>query len=230
MKVALQGSIRVALHTKRYFKCLTCKEGTFWVEHLFGPGPKTWGPWYCDECGQGHRGRVEGEDVRVELTGDKREWTAVLLKLEPDAGDVYLTVRGMHFTKNDGPMPEGAFHEGGYFYNEHTCPTNYLRRVIEILQIMPDGEQSTDPHGIFEYVMSRPLYTDEGWTCDDVNDRLELFSQGLDLPEYCPGCKTINPDTYNTVEAQNGSTHTFLSCMKCGRAAGKKSHEETTQA
>jgi hypothetical protein len=117
-------------------------------------------------------------------------WTAVLLKLEPDAGDVYLTVRGMHFTK-DGELPDHARFEDGdrYHYNEHTCPTNYLHRVIEILQVMPDGMESTDPHGIFEYVMTAPLYTDEGRLCDNVQDRLGMFK----VPDLgwvlCPFCE-----------------------------------------
>jgi len=168
------------IKAKRYFNCLDCEEGVFWIEHLIDQTPeRQWGPWYCDKCGEGHRGTAGNGECRVDLTGDRRVWTSVLLKLEPDAGDVYLTVKGMQFTNGD--VPDHARFEDGdrYHYNEHTCPTNYLRRVIEILQVMPERNgkrmESTDPHGIFDYVMTAPLYTDEGRPCDNAQDRLDLF-------------------------------------------------------
>ena len=182
----------IEIKTRRYFLCLECNEGVFWIEHLFGETPLRggWGTWYCTECGAGHRGKPADDsgNVHAELTGHKRLWKSVLLKLEPDAGDVYLTVRGMHFTK-DGEMPDHAWYEDGarYFYEEGTCPTNYLGRVIEIMQVGKDFE-STDPHGIFEYVMSAPLYTDEGRACDNVEERLALFRPPDTGWVLCPMC------------------------------------------
>jgi hypothetical protein len=183
------------IKTKRYFNCLGCEKGVFWIEHLIDQIPeRPWGTWYCEACGVGHRGTAGNGECKVDLTGDKCLRTAVLLKLEPDAGDVYLTVRGMQFTKNGGVPDHARFEDGDrYHYNEHTCPTNYLRRVIEIFQVMPERngkrEESTDPHGIFEYVMTAPLYTGEGRVCDNVQDRLGMFK----VPDLgwvlCPFCE-----------------------------------------
>lgn len=66
--------------------------------------------------------------------------TLVLLEL---AG-VYFVVEGV--TKY-GPRDKVQDHEE-YFYNEHTCPTNFIRIPL----IAKDGD--CDPHGVFTFVES----------------------------------------------------------------------------
>ena len=48
--------------------------------------------------------------------------------------------------------PEGWGYNEEYFYNEHTCPTNYMTEVVKV--ISEDGNE--DPHGIFAYVKTEP--------------------------------------------------------------------------
>ena len=169
----------VTLETQEYFSCLSCGKHDFRVDHLFGETYKTAGTWYCDVCGEGHKVQVNRRDVLAELTGTQRFFTSTLLKLRPDVGDVWLTIRSRYFSNHHGgkPAPEEPWFDSSnrYFYEEGTCPVNYLKDVIEILQVAPDGEACTDPHGIFEYVMSAPVYTDENGTDDDVAGRLAMF-------------------------------------------------------
>jgi hypothetical protein len=56
-----------------------------------------------------------------------------------------------------------------YFYEEHTCPTNYLG--VEMVVDLNDGD--TDPHGIFEFVGAIP-YVD----LENVDDVLSLLPSG----------------------------------------------------
>ncbi len=171
----------MSLITKRMLTCLACDDGRFEIEHLLGPGERQWGPWYCKDCGEGHRGVAGNDEVRIyELTGDRLDKPMVLLKLEDLPGDVFLVVRGFYRARqHDGkPVPEGEpFVDDGqrYYYDEHTCPTNYMREVVEILVVTPDGQPDSDPHGIFQYVSSRHGYDGDTFDDDDLVGRLAAF-------------------------------------------------------
>lgn len=43
--------------------------------------------------------------------------------------------------------PEEYAHEQRYFYNQHTCPTNWIGEIVEII-----FKGDRDPHGVFEFV------------------------------------------------------------------------------
>lgn len=175
----------IQLKTKRYFTCLACGIGEMYVEHLMDRNG-TFGPWYCSNCGQAHRGKVENGICHVELGKRKKEETSVLLKMSPDAGDIFLIVKGSYFDDlNDGrPRPCHPFSDDKdrYFYNEHTCPTNYLQSAIEIITIR-NGEADADPHGIFQYVMTAPPFDDEELHIagpDCLPERLRHFGLQVD--------------------------------------------------
>lgn len=98
--------------------------------------------WRChnDDCGKQYS-FVQNEDgtIDAEPTGVVVERCSVLLKMPPQKENVFLIVRG---TKSDVDNQV-------YFYNEHTCPTNYFSEVEELY--LGDRE---DPHGLFEFVGS----------------------------------------------------------------------------
>ena len=170
--------MKVYTYAKRYFRCLACEKGEMSIEHLIdSPQKLSWGPWYCSECGMGHKGTAGEGSVDAELAGGRKEDALVLLKLDPGAGTVYLTVRSPRFLSNRTSLEGKAQYDDGdrYYYNEHTCPTNYLRNVVEILQVLPDGTSSADPHGIFEYQGTAPPYDEEVSDTDNVQARLDLF-------------------------------------------------------
>ena len=68
--------------------------------------------------------------------------TLDLLALNTDRGRVYFVLDGLCIYKGQD-VPDRRF-----FYNSHSCPTNYVR----VRAICVDGDM--DPHGIFEYVRS----------------------------------------------------------------------------
>lgn len=68
---------------------------------------------------------------------------------------VYIMVRGVCRCDEKGNLDTS---NQAYFFNEHTCPWNYLRFPIRV-----NGDN--DCHGIFEWVASIPLpddYDDDG--------------------------------------------------------------------
>lgn len=132
------------LKTERYIFCPICgKEGKR-VDHL-PIGCKT--VWYCDECGGEFRLQViEGGDVECEATGHRKDRTLVTLRSD---APVTLVVEGMVFSQTPEDERE---HHVEYFYNEHTCPTNYMGNVLRVIS----GDGDTDPHGIFRFVKVEP--------------------------------------------------------------------------
>lgn len=144
--------------TVRHMRCLSCGAAMSSVDHLFAE-PRSFGTWYCDGCGKGHRGEVRGGVLRAELVpGEELKQTSVVLELPPQGKPVYFLVRGMRFTKERLADADCADRDR-FFYEEHSCPTNWL----EPIEILHDGD--TDAHGLIKYVgtIERPPR-------DDAND------------------------------------------------------------
>jgi len=80
--------------------------------------------------------------ISCEDTGEKKIPTIVTLKLDQP---VTIETEGVMVGQTSETASE-------YFYNEHTCPTNFLRHVIRII----DAEGDDDPHGIFQFVSEKP--------------------------------------------------------------------------
>lgn len=159
---------RAELKTRRYFSCPNGCDHELSVEHLFhgvlavtAEYPRrTAGPWYCDVCGQGWRLSYDHESIDVEPydggagnrgfgRDGKRRWQWVVLELPPQREPVRFKVRGMRFS------PEINEENVRYYYEEHTCPVNWLAEVNEVRI----GEDA-DPHGLWRVVEVSDL-TDE---------------------------------------------------------------------
>jgi len=122
--------------TKRFILCPTCKQHEHSVEHMITGEKRTFGPWQCrsEDC----RTEIWGT-VRVDGTIEIRTTTAkpkgfALCKLR----DLYLVLEE-EYGRIQGP---------DYFYHSHQCPTNLMRKVIEVFG--PSGEH--DVHGMIRYV------------------------------------------------------------------------------
>lgn len=137
--------MKARTYTQTYLHCPHCGENGHRVDHL--PRPASFGPWYCDSCGGSFRGRVlADESIDVELLDDMKVETLDLLCLPPQEKPVYFVIRGMGFRKL-GELT--ALSNKGFFYESHSCPTNWLRD-IERLVI----EDDDDPHGLLLHVRS----------------------------------------------------------------------------
>lgn len=145
--------------THRFIVCPSCGKGEKPIDHLV-PGTNA-GPWYCDLCGRGLMVDVHADGTlsrRYYSRSERRVNQLVLLRIPPCEKPIYLLVKGMRF-ETDGKVESDEDREGHkrYFYEEHTCPTNYLHDVVAV---MVDGD--SDPHGLAEYVtaIDRPAAFD----------------------------------------------------------------------
>lgn len=139
----------ITVETKRKINCPCCGHADSGVDHLMGhEGDRTFGPWYCDECGAAYSGVVKnGTDVFIQIEEKHRlDDTLVLLELPPQKETVYLVVKGMMF---DGELNED---DKRYHYDRHTCPTNYLKDSVALIIGNDD-----DPHGLFRFVRAIPM-------------------------------------------------------------------------
>lgn len=93
-----------------------------------------------------HRGFGNYRSARVQfggdLAGDEKPFDLVLLKVDPESHPLYFVVSARRWPHSDGDPGSEA-----YFYDEHTCPTNWMRDVIAVIS---DGDE--DPHGFATFV------------------------------------------------------------------------------
>lgn len=141
--------MKAELVSRIYVKCPFCGEGKSRVCHLFGQQlPNTFGPWYCDGCGKGYTGTINSEtDIDLkEYTRDFFAPSLSVLKLEPRTEPVYLVLKDRAY---NGDIDKE------YFFNEHTCPTNFMSQVEKIID-----RDDYDPHGVFSFVGSALVEND----------------------------------------------------------------------
>lgn len=180
-----EGEALADAETKK-FACPECGS----VEHSYGhlKAGQTFGPWYCDKCGTSVNGEVTADGVKTKLGEDVKFNTLVLLRLDvpgTEAEPVHIVVRGMGFHKR-GEQPSIEPGRDEYFYNEHTCPWNYLRLPIKC------GDD-TDPHGLFvhqETILMPEWYDDH---LDNIETWQELFPSLLSAPAAAEGVPDGKP-------------------------------------
>ena len=83
--------------------------------------------------------------------------TLVLLK----RNGIYLIVNGYGDKEHDQ-----------YFYNEHTCPTNYMGDVEAVIY-----EKDADPHGVFEWVATIDKPEDWDYGPEEFEEWCALFPE-----------------------------------------------------
>lgn len=90
------------------------------------------------------------EVVDCEVIPEKRqENRLVVLK---STGPVTLHLKTRVFLPDADEAGQAEF-----LYNEHTCPVNFLRNVVDVF----DAEGKGDPHGVFEFVSIGPWVESE---------------------------------------------------------------------
>ncbi len=144
----------IKIQTRQYFTCPNCENAhQFFIDHLVKRcmeemRPQPFGPWYCHQCGTTIKGIVKGESsvefTQCEVRDDAPKHCYVLLRHDPgnDASPLYAIVRTSH-TPSELTTGDGL----SYYYDEHTCPTNWVGQVTTLV-----WEGNADPHGAFEYV------------------------------------------------------------------------------
>ena len=129
-------------YTKTFAICPHCGAKTdSALDHL--PKGQSFGPWYCDDCGCGYKGIANGSETDFVKVESRFIKTLDLLMLEPQKKPVYFVLAGKHFADGDS--------DHTYFYEEHSCPTNWIHRTE---MIATGGD--TDPHGVLKFLRSEP--------------------------------------------------------------------------
>lgn len=133
------------VESKRYIPCPHCGAKDNCVDHLIkdsliSDSEKSFGPWYCDECGGKYCGKLKGYYVFIEKFDEFEKRTKLSVFLKHD--DIMLIVEGSSYGEKEDENQE-------YLYNEHRCPHDILRDTQIVIDLKDDD---CDPHGIFEYL------------------------------------------------------------------------------
>jgi hypothetical protein len=169
---------RVSAETKHYVHCPNCGARAGQIDHMAkGEWRGRDTRWSCDACGVPYGLQVNSlEDVKVETVADKGINVPCLhlLMLAPQPTPVYVVVKSHDYGRG-GRDNKKPFSGLEYFYNEHTCPTNWTDQ-IEMIVHNGDG----DPHGLFQYVSSVDLPQEEP---DDLDEFIQSAFPDIFEPE-----------------------------------------------
>lgn len=157
-------------YTKTFMICPHCGAHTNSSVDRLESG-QSFGPWYCDECGGGYKGNANGAATEVQKVSSRFSKTLDLLMLEPHDKPIYFVLTGKCYHAN----PSDEEDEKRYFYEEHSCPTNWIGDTV---MISVDGD--TDPHGFLKFVRSIPSPV----MPDDLNGEDETIITAF--PEVAP--------------------------------------------
>lgn len=157
--------------------CPHCEEVDATLGHL--EEGSTFGPWYCDSCGRAYAGVYRGEATKIfkDDKGRRKLDTLVLLEYPRTDKPLRFLIKGRRYVENEDQEYDGS----GYFYEEHSCPTNWLK---DCAMVAFDGD--TDPHGFLRYVreIDCPDLPDN---CMEEDEALiQLFPEMLDTRPLDP--------------------------------------------
>jgi hypothetical protein len=139
-----------------YFECPNCEEDIFLGTDLKERAKKEPNGFmaFCDHCQKRWMlshidGTIVGKDeIPVEFPLGHERTLVLLVQSDPSDTPIYIVVLGYLYYDKEGKV---AVTNGKYYYNEHTCPTNYLKTEAVI------HKGDTDPHGVFRFVRSIPV-------------------------------------------------------------------------
>lgn len=132
------------IEEKLYFKCTVCEKEDFRFDHLSIDAVVKW---TCEKCGNElNILRLGEKEVDVVPTGRSQTPVTVTLVSETSPPIEFKLNTWKYAHSQNLSREEYESHET-YFYNEHTCPTNWVS-LIEQIKVGED----TDPHGLFRFV------------------------------------------------------------------------------
>jgi hypothetical protein len=144
----------VIVEVKHYVNCPLCNDYKFSFGHLIKEVEKTKkkysvGPWSCDSCGHKFNFIVE-KDLTISVRQNDEPPNVhgySLLKSTNGGEPIYFVIEDTWYRQNKTESLGEAISHKHYYYDEHTCPTNWIRG-IEVIMF----KQDQDPHGVFEFV------------------------------------------------------------------------------
>ena len=127
-----------------YISCPCCTKGGWRADQL-NIGQST--TWSCQCCyHEAHIKRLSENDFQIIPSGRKNTPVTVTLQsvTEPK---IILKLNTWKYAHNQNDTQEDFESHERYFYDEHTCPTNWTKDIVEII-----FRGDHDPHGVFEFV------------------------------------------------------------------------------
>lgn len=127
-----------------HIPCPSCMKGGWRVDHLsIGIGTT----WACSNCHtEANIKRISDDEFETVPTERKETPVTVTLQsiTEPK---IILKLNTWKYSHDQDSSQEDYESHQQYFYDEHTCPTNWTREIVEII-----FQGDHDPHGVFEFV------------------------------------------------------------------------------
>lgn len=166
--------MKAVTKTKLEFQCPCCQKHYFSYQHLVDQKQTERIAnyrWTCNNCVASVKFSVDWNNSSVEIvdTNKAPEGKAkalVLLRLLPTKEaqlnePIHIVVKKNNYSHEEDLK---KFSDNStYYYNDHTCPTNYLgvERIIE-------GDDD-DPHGIFQFVEA--IWMPEGFEAHEFHNK-----------------------------------------------------------
>lgn len=168
----------MALYKHEFAMCPWCDEKSGGrVDHLYDMAmPCSFGPWQCDKCKKQFRGTIIAPGdvslVRDESARDSFSRSIALLKFDGKEGPVYFVMDHNRYHNGEVESDEENQSHQRYFFEEHSCPTNWLRECVAVIE---DGD--CDPHGFLDFV--RAVDVPEDFDEDDDGQWPILFPEAF---------------------------------------------------
>lgn len=155
--------------TKTWVVCPKCDSNVSTIDHLIGGRDTSWGPWYCDKCGQGVTGEIKNGEIIV--NDDNKHSLELVVTLLYRDGLVFF-VEGNYYSMWD----EDERYDLRYLYEEQQCPQNFLGKVFKVYDI---EEDDIDPHGLFKYIYTHPIPREDvdrvqRMSCEELSEYLNI--------------------------------------------------------
>lgn len=165
------------IHQHNYISCPACGDGEHRVDHLYDMRmPVKFGPWYCNKCGAVFAGEVIATgnvSVWPHETRTRFTRSMALLKLDGKGGPVFFVMDHARYHASETESDEENQKHQRYYFEEHSCPTNWLRKCVAVIQ---NGDW--DPHGFLDFVRAADVPRD--FDTDDDSQWENLFPEAFD--------------------------------------------------
>jgi len=127
-----------------YIPCPACEDGIWRADHIT-VGQST--IWTCDECHNESRIQRLTENYFEILPNGRKDTPVVVTLQSATEPKITLKLNAWKYSHSQDDSQEDYESNQRYFYDEHTCPTNWTNQIVEII-----FKGDHDPHGVFEFV------------------------------------------------------------------------------
>jgi hypothetical protein len=173
----------MTIYQHDYLICPWCDaESGVRIDHLYANDlpfvSEGYGGWKCHECRMpiGVRVTAPGkvETWKVDRVPQEFSRAMALLRFDGKDGPVFFVMDHDRYSEKGAWAPDDEFQSSQrYFFEEHSCPTNWLRDCVMVIE---GGD--CDPHGFLSFVRAVDVPND--FDTDDNAAVAALFPEAFD--------------------------------------------------